>query len=118
MKMNYKILLVGVTFAGVAASTLHAADKTDPQLVKQAKISKAQAEKIALKKVPKGKIRSAEIENEHHALVWSFDIATPGTANITEVLVNAKTGKIVDVSTENPTDQAKEKAADKANERR
>ncbi len=114
MKINYKTLLAGVTFAGLAASPLFAAGQTDAQLLKRAKISKTQAEKIAMAKVPNGKIQSAEIENEHHALVWSFDIATPGTKNITEVLVNAKTGKIVDVSTENATDQAKEKAADKA----
>lgn len=114
MKMNYKPLLVGVTFAGLAISNLLAAGQTDAQLLKQAKISKTQAEKIAMAKVPNGKIQSAEIENEHNALVWSFDITTPGTKNITEVLVNAKTGTIVDVSTENAGDQAKEKAADKA----
>lgn len=113
--MNYKTLLVGATFAGLATSALFAAGQTDAELLKQAKISKIQAEKIAMAKVPNGKIRSEEIENEHYALVWSFDIATPGTNHITEVLVNAKTGKIVDVSTENPTDQAKENAADKAN---
>ncbi len=45
--------------------------------------------------MPTGKIQSEEIENELNALVWSFDIATPGTKNITEGLVNAKTGKIV-----------------------
>lgn len=115
MKINYKTLLIGVTLAGLATSTLLAAGETDAELLKQAKISKTQAEEIALKKVPNGKIQSEEIENEHNALVWSFDIATPGTKTITEVLVNAKTGKIVDVSTEKPTDQSKEKAADKAN---
>ncbi len=114
MKINYKTLLIGVTFAGIATSTLLAAGETDAELLKQAKITKAQAEQIALAKVPNGKIQSEEIENEHHALVWSFDIATPGTRTITEVLVNAKTGKIVDVSKENQADQAKENAADKA----
>lgn len=114
MKMNYKTFLIGATFAGIATSTLLAAAETDAQLLKQAKISKSQAEQIALKKVPNGKVQSEEIENEHNALVWSFDIATPGTKNITEVLVNAKTGKIVDVSTENATDQGKENATDKA----
>ncbi len=87
---------------------------TEAELLTQAKITKAQAEKIALQKVPHGKVQSAEIENEHHALVWSFDIVKPGSKDITEVLVNAKTGKIVDVSTENRAAQAKESAADKA----
>ncbi|MGH8162923.1 MAG: PepSY domain-containing protein [Rhodanobacteraceae bacterium] len=114
MKLPYKTLFAGVIFAGLATSTLLAAGQTDAQLLKQAKIHRAQAEQIALAKVPGGKIQSAEIENEHHALVWSFDIATPGTRTITEVLVNAKTGKIVDVSTEKPADQAKENAGEKA----
>lgn len=101
--------------AGIVAlvSTSFAAS-SEAVLMKQAKITKPQAEKIALAKVPHGKIQSAEIENEHHALVWSFDIGSPGNKNITEVLVNAKTGKIVSISTEMPTDQAKENAADEA----
>lgn len=115
MKINYKTLLTAVTFAGLATSTLLAGSQTDAQLLKEAKITKTQAEQIALGKVPNGKMQSAEIENEHHALVWSFDIATPGTRNITEVLVDAKTGKIVDLSTENAAAQTKENAADKAN---
>ena len=86
---------------------------SEAELMKQAKITKAQAEKIALAKVPHGKIQSAEIENEHHAIVWSFDIAKPGSKDITEVLVNAKTGTIVEISTETPKAQAKERAEDK-----
>ncbi|MBA3961733.1 MAG: PepSY domain-containing protein [Chthoniobacterales bacterium] len=115
MKINYsRSLLFGVTLFGLAPSILFAAGETEAQLLKQAKITRSHAEHIALEKVPNGKIRSGEIENEHHALVWSFDIVTPGTRNITEVLVNAKTGKIVEVSTETAHDQAKEQAADKA----
>ncbi|MEO8045179.1 MAG: hypothetical protein ABI674_09760 [Spartobacteria bacterium] len=47
-------------------------------------------------------------------MVWSFDIAKPDKKDITEVLVNARTGKIVSVKVETPVDQAKEAAADKA----
>ncbi len=113
MKTTHRTILTGVIFAGLATSTLLAVGETDAELLKQARITRTQAEQIALAKVPKGKIQSAEIENEHHALVWSFDIVQAGTNNITEVLVNAKTGRIVDVSTENTNDQAKERAADK-----
>lgn len=87
---------------------------SEAELTKQAKISKAEAAKIALAKVPNAKIQSEEIENEHNALVWSFDIVKAGSKNVTEVLVNAKTGRIVSVSTETPSDQAKERAADQA----
>ncbi len=75
----------------------------------QAKITKAQAEKTALAKVPNGKIKSGELEKEHGKLVWSFDISTPHSKNITEVQVDAKTGKTASVKIET----AKEKAAEK-----
>jgi Peptidase propeptide and YPEB domain len=86
---------------------------SEAQLLKEAKVTKAQAERIALAKVPQGKIQAEELENENNTLVWSFDIAKPGSKNITEVQVNAKTGKIASVNIETPADQAKETAADK-----
>ena len=117
MKMNYgsKVIGAAVLVASLTSVSLFAAGKTDAQLEAQAKISKTQAEQIAKAKVPHAKIQSEEIENEHNALVWSFDMVKTGSKNVTEVLVNAKTGKIVDISTETPADQAKEHAADKAN---
>ncbi len=105
-----------IVLSGLLTANLVAAGETDAQLEAQAKVSKQQAEQIALAKVPNAKIQSAEIEHEHHTLVWSFDMVKPGDKNVTEVLVHAKTGKIVEVSTENPADQAKEKAEDQAHE--
>jgi hypothetical protein len=105
-------LTLGIVFGFVAAATF-AAEPTEAELMKQAKITKAKAEQIALAKVPRGIVKSAEIENENGHLVWSFDIARPGTHDITEILIDAKTGKIVSTQTETPQDQAKESAADK-----
>src|ERR1700716_3075640 len=100
---------VAIALTGLTSSTLLAAQKeTDAQLQAQAKITKTQAEKTALAKVPNGKIKSGELEKEHGKLVWSFDISTPHSKNITEVQVDAKTGKIVIVAIETPKDQAKE----------
>lgn len=62
------------------------------------KITKAEAKRIALGKVPHGKVKSSELEKENGELVWSFDLATPDTKDITEVLVNAKNGEVVSVS--------------------
>ena len=90
-----------------------AGPKSDAALQAEAKLTKAQAEKIALTQAPNGKVVSSELEKEHGALVWTFDIASPGTKNITEVLVDAKTGKIVSTETETPAQQAKEAAEDK-----
>ena len=91
-----------------------AAEPSHASLMAQAKITQAAAEKIALAKVPTGTVKSAELENERGALVWSFDIATPKSANINEIQVDAKTGKIVRTEIETPKAQAKEKVADKA----
>ncbi len=79
------------------------------KLEAQAKISKAEAERIALAKVPAGTIKEAELEKEKGKLIWSFDIATPGTKDITEVNVDAMTGAVVDVSKETVAEQQKEK---------
>ena len=62
---------------------------------------------------PHGTIKSAEIENERGKLVWSFDISTPGTRDITEVLVDANTGTIVSVARETLEQQAAEAQEDK-----
>jgi uncharacterized membrane protein YkoI len=75
------------------------------------KLTRAQAQKIALAKAP-GTVESAELEKEHGKLVWSFDIKTSRT-DITEVLVNANDGSIVAVEHETPAKEAAEKAKEK-----
>jgi Peptidase propeptide and YPEB domain len=79
----------------------------------RAKITKEQAEKIALTRVPDGTIKSAELETEHGKLIWSFDISRPKTASITEIQVDAKKGLIVSKQTETPSQQATESQEDK-----
>jgi uncharacterized membrane protein YkoI len=111
-----RIGMFSLTFGiviGFALAAAFAAQPSEAELTKQAKITKADAEQIALAKVSRGIVKSAEIENEKGHLVWSFDIARPGTQDITEILVDAKTGKIISTQTESPRDQAKEAAADK-----
>jgi len=107
--------MFSLTFAMVLgfAAAVSAAEPSEAELIKQAKMTKAEAEQIALAKVSRGIVKSAEIENEKGHLVWSFDIARPGRHDITEILVDAKTGKIISTQTESPRDQAKEASADK-----
>jgi len=78
------------------------AQSREAHLMKEATITKADAEKTALARVPQGAIKSAELEKEHGKLVWSFDIARPWTKDFTEIQVDAKSGKIVAVKSENP----------------
>jgi len=103
---------LAAAFLLVAASAASANEKP-ADLKAEARITQAEAEKTALAKVPGGKIESAELENEHGKVIWSFDISTPHSPNIAEVQVDAKTGKIVSTKTETPKDQAKEATADK-----
>ena len=100
-------LTVGLLF-GLLATPLLAKDKLEAK----AKISKAEPKKTALAKVPGGKVKEGELEEENGKLIWSFDIATTGSKDITEVAVDAITGEVVSVTTETPADQAKEKAED------
>lgn len=87
------------------------ADENDQtELMKQAKITKADAEKIALKKAS-GTIEEGELEMEKGKLVYSFDIRNK-KGTITEVQVDAKTGKIVSVEEEDAAKEAAEKKAD------
>jgi uncharacterized membrane protein YkoI len=94
--------------AAFTASTAIATDESQASLKKQAKITEAEATKTALSKVGPGTVKSSELEKENGKLIWSFDIAKPKTRNITEVQVDAKTGKIVSIQIETPANQAKE----------
>ena len=114
-KLVIRSLVVGLLVcAGVSQAV--ASDQKDSQakLEAKAKISKADAQKTALAKVPEGKVKDAELEEEKGKLIWSFDIATPGSKDITEIQVDAVTGEVVSVEKETPADQKKEKQEKKA----
>jgi hypothetical protein len=111
--------LIG-SFAFIAMLSLSGivvAAPNEAELMKEAKIPKGQAEKIAIHKVPHGVIKSGEIERERGRLIWSFDISSVHSSNITEVQVDAISGKIVSTQVETVKDQAKEAAADKKEKR-
>ena len=80
--------------------------------MRQAKVSHAEAEKLALAQAPNGKVEKFEIEKENGKLVWSFDIATPGSPNITEVQIDAVTGQVASGAQEGPAEQEKERQQD------
>jgi uncharacterized membrane protein YkoI len=106
-------LLVSGFMAGIAvnvrAEDNSAKEKAEQaKLQAEAKLGRGEAEKVALDKVPGGRVKEAELENEDGKLVWSIDCVTPGTRDITEVLVDAKTGAIVSIEKETPGDEAQE----------
>jgi len=80
------------------------------KLASQAKITKAQAQEIALQRAP-GTVESGELEREHGKLVYSFDIRN-SKGTIDEVQVSAINGKIVRVEHETKAQEEAEKRQD------
>lgn len=111
-------LRIGAACVVLFACAAAGAAPSEASLKSQAKISEAAAGQTALTKAPGGKIESSELEVEHGKLLWSFDIKRPGMRNITEVQVDAKTGKILSVETETPKKQALEAAAERKEQKR
>ena len=110
--MKAKHFLTTILTAGLLA--LWVAQPVSAADAPKSKISKAEAEKAALAKVPGGKIKDAELEEEDGKVIWSFDIATKGTKDITEVHVDANTGEVIKVETESAKDEAAEKEKEKS----
>lgn len=107
MKMTKTIsALVAMCFlAGVGVQTAEAKEKSKSK--SKPKITKSEAKKIALAKVPNGKVKETELETEHGKLIWSLDIATRGSKDVTEVHVDALTGDVVAIEHETPGKQSK-----------
>jgi hypothetical protein len=109
-----RISLVAIASIFALGSSLVFADQAPPaKLAAEAKIPEANARTTALAKVAGGSVLTSELEKEHGKLVWSFDIAQAGSKNVTEVQVDAKTGKIVSTKIETPDQQRKEAMAEK-----
>jgi uncharacterized membrane protein YkoI len=97
MKKIAVVLLVGLfTLTSVSAQTRLIGLKRAKQIVMR---------------LVKGKIKSSELEKEKGQLVYSFDVRN-SKGGITEVLVNAYSGKVIEVKNETAADEAKEKAED------
>lgn len=109
MTMIRRIAISMTTFA-LAFTMPHAFAAEDSQaaLMAEAKVTEAQAKATALAKVPHGIVKRSELEREHGRLIWSFDVAQPSAKGVTEIQVDAKTGKIVSVKKETPAQEAKE----------
>jgi Peptidase propeptide and YPEB domain len=90
------------------------AQQSETELLKQACVTKYQAKKIALARVRHGAIKRVELQKENGVLIWSVDIAQPPKKDLTDVWVDATTGKITAVEVETPITEKKEVAEQKA----
>ena len=103
-----QVLAASALTMGFALPHAFAAGDSQASLIAEARVSESQARTIALAKVPSGTVKSSELEREHGHLVWSFDIASPSVKGVTEILVDARTGKIISLRKESPSEEAKE----------
>ena len=87
-------MLVAALFAGCASEESHE-QANQTKWMAEAKVSQADAQATALAQVPNGTVKESELEKEHGKLIWSFDIATAGTKDITEVNIDAINGTVV-----------------------
>lgn len=102
------ILSVGVFARASAHSNHNQGSQAQKRLLsRQAKITREQAQEVALRRAP-GKIESSELERERGKLVYSFDIRN-SKGTITEVQVSALTGRVVRVEQENKKREAAER---------
>jgi len=113
MKLKTTIGIGLIAALGATAAFAKEKEDDDSALAAQATVSKADAQKVAQAKVPNGTIKESELENENGKIIWSFDMSTPGTTDTTEVNVDAKTGKLVNVETEKAGQEEKEEASEK-----
>ena len=90
------------------------AQQSETQVLKQVRVTKHQAKKIALARVKRGTIKCVALEKESGVLIWSVDIAQPPKKDLTDVWVDATTGKITAVEVETPITEKKEVAEQKA----
>jgi len=110
--------MAGIALAGaLLAVPAHAQQGVNSDipdsLAKQAKITEATARATATRRVPNGQIKEVELEREHGHLQYSYDVVVPGKTGVTEVSVDAVTGKVLNVHTESVEDESKEAAQEK-----
>ena len=70
------------------------AQESEAELLKQARVTKHQAKRIALAKVKHGTIKRVDLEMANGVLIWSVDLAQPGEKDLRDVWIDATTGKI------------------------
>jgi uncharacterized membrane protein YkoI len=100
--MKAVIMVVCVGLALGAVNSVSAQQSTEhpdyeravpERLLAQVKIGEDSARALALAKVP-GTVESVELLREGGKLLWVWDVKVAGKRGITEVSVNAETGKV------------------------
>ena len=103
-KLLIGLLLIPSLLCGLLAGCVSEQEKKGG-LEAKAKISREEAAKIALSRVPDGTISQETITEELGRLVWAFNITTP--RGNTRLVVDATTGTVVAVDVDHPAGTTK-----------
>lgn len=90
-----KLLLLLASLAFLLSAPLRAETPLDPK--GNAKITKNEAEHIALRKYPGAHVTAGKLEKLHGQLVWSLELATAGNGT-KPVAVDALTGRLLEAA--------------------
>jgi len=110
---GFRIALVIITVITTLTLFNLWAQESKAELLRQTRLTKHQAKHIALSKVGDGTIKCAELEMENGMLIWSVDVTQPGKKDLTDVWIDATTGKVTAVNVETPTFEKREVAENK-----
>ena len=116
IEVPMKLIARSVIAFALATSWTHSnlwAQQSETDLLRQARVTKHEAKKIALARVKRGTIKCVELEKENWLLIWSIDIAQAPKKDLTDVWVDATTGQITAVEVETPITEKKEIAEQK-----
>lgn len=105
--------LCAASYAGAQTTREMKQRDTPASLQREAKVTMAAARATALREVPNGNIKEAELEREKGKLIYSFDIKIAGKGGVEEVAVDALTGAVISHEHETPQAEAKEAALEK-----
>jgi uncharacterized membrane protein YkoI len=106
MKLLIGLLLIQGLLCGFLAGCVSEQEKKGG-LEAKAKISREEAAKIALSRVPDGTISQETITEELGRLVWAFNITTQRNPGNTKLVVDATTGTVVAVDVDHPAGTTK-----------
>jgi uncharacterized membrane protein YkoI len=110
LMLSFACFAMSSSHAAPAKTTTHKAHSTTAM---HPKLTLASAQAIAQAKVPGGKVKSHELENENGHLIYSFDFVVAGKSGIDEVNVDAMNGTVLAVAHEGPKAERKELAKEK-----
>ena len=106
-------LLIGMVVTTSSFQGVALADSAQNSHAIHARITRAQAEKSALGRVPGGKFKGAKLQQENGRPIWSVDIITPLTKKVAAVQVDAQTGRVLSKLAQSPADRAEESVSGK-----